>query len=98
MLDASASIATNCVAVEKENSMCHPIPFLYDVEWMGAIKISISLNQEAKQRCGSSSSAISTHIGFSQLRTHVRRHVSVPESQSSPVEVQEEGGVMLPKT
>lgn len=30
--------------------------------------------------------------------THVRCHVCVPESQSSPVKVQEEGGVMLPKT
>lgn len=98
MLDTSASIATNCVAVEKENSMCHPVSFLHDVERMGAIKISISLNQKTKHRCGSSPSAISTHVGFSQLRTHVRRHVSFPESQSGPVEIQEEGGVMLPKT
>lgn len=44
--------------------------------------------------------ALISRAGFdsSPLRTHVRRRVSVPESQSGPVEVQEEGGVMLPQT
>lgn len=29
--------------------------------------------------------------------THMRRHVSVPESQRSPVKVKDEGGIMLSK-
>lgn len=98
MLDVSASIGTNSVAVEKKDSMCHPIPFLYDVEWMGAIKISIGLQQKRKQRSGLRCLATATRFSSPQHRTHMRGHVSVPESQSSPVDIQEEGGVMLPKT
>lgn len=91
------TVGTNCVAVEKENSMCHPIPFLYDVEWMGAIKISISLARRTKQTSGLRQEVAATRFGFSQHRTHVWRHVSVPESQGCPVDIQQEGGIMLPK-
>lgn len=41
--DVSKPISTNCIAVEKENSMCQAIFFLDYVEWMRAIKIGISL-------------------------------------------------------
>lgn len=36
-------LSTNCIAIEKENSMCWAILFLYYVKWVGAIEVSISL-------------------------------------------------------
>lgn len=39
-------ISTNCIAVEKKNPMCQAILLLYYVEWVGAVKIGISLNRK----------------------------------------------------
>lgn len=39
-------ISTNCIAVEKKNPMCQAILLLYHVEWVGAVKIGISLNRK----------------------------------------------------
>jgi len=36
-------IGTDCIAVEKESSMCQAILLLDYVEWVGAIEVSISL-------------------------------------------------------
>lgn len=41
--DVSEPISTDCIAIEKENSMCQAVLLLHYVEWMGAIKVSISL-------------------------------------------------------
>lgn len=38
-------LSTNCIAVEKENSMRQAILLLYYVEWVGAIEVSISLQR-----------------------------------------------------
>lgn len=36
-------VSTNGIAVEKKNSMCQAILLLHYVEWVGAVKIGISL-------------------------------------------------------
>lgn len=36
-------LSTDCIAVEKENSMCQAVLLLYYVERVGAIEVSISL-------------------------------------------------------
>lgn len=49
MLCVTYGSDTNCIAVEKKNSMCQAIPFLYYVEWMRAIEVGMCLQTIIKR-------------------------------------------------